>query len=734
MISEKCLIRLWYNQDENNLLKEARGVILIYALDIGTRTVVGVLAEKFDNSITVYDKVMKEHEERAMLDGAIHDVNKVAKVVEGITRELAEKNDVSLSKVSVALAGRFLKTSLGESELDVSNEHSINRDTVRMLEMEAINESISSLETDGREMYCVGYSVLYYTLDDEWIKNLEGQRGRKATVKVIAAFLPAYVVNAMMNVLEKTDLTPRHITLEPIAAINLVVPPDLRKLNIVLVDVGAGTSDIAVSRDGTVIAYGMVPMAGDEITEKLSEQYLIDFKTAERIKRTLSTTEEEEIEVKDILDSPVKVTKEEFLEVIRPVIEEITSSISDEVLNLNGKPPVAVMIVGGGARVPGFPQNLAKRLDLPENRVALKTVENIEMIEDKTDGIKGSEYITPISIANSVDTNTGSVFVRVVVNEKAVDLMGMDNKNTIMQALLQMGYRVEEIIGKPGPAIAYDHNGDMKIVKGKPGKEARITINGKKAGIHTRLQHGDVVNFESGKEGEPADLYVSNIVDPVSLVVINDKNPKGQNIDILPPAKINDELVTSDVQIKDNDSIVTSRGCSLEFLFEKMAIEPKEFIRIYLNDKPKSILIQEILAYRDNKRLELKDQLYSGDVIQLQEKEYKPKVRDLIDETDVQYCKVIVNSREMEIPSTTYNISVDGTNADLETALYDGAVVDLEITKTPPKVIDLLGTMDIDPSSLKSFNIKVNGEKAAFMDLLTEGDNVEIELEKEKSL
>ena len=57
---------------------------LIYALDIGTRTVIGVLAEKYESSITIYDTLIMEHEERAMLDGAIHDVNKVTKIVQHI--------------------------------------------------------------------------------------------------------------------------------------------------------------------------------------------------------------------------------------------------------------------------------------------------------------------------------------------------------------------------------------------------------------------------------------------------------------------------------------------------------------------------------------------------------------------------------------------------------------------------------------------------------------------------
>lgn len=79
-------------------------------------------------------------------------------------------------------------------------------------------------------------------------------------------------------------LTVANMTLEPIAAINVAIPENYRLLNIALVDIGAGTSDISVTRDGSIIAYGMIPLAGDEITELIVQSYLVDFNTAEQIK------------------------------------------------------------------------------------------------------------------------------------------------------------------------------------------------------------------------------------------------------------------------------------------------------------------------------------------------------------------------------------------------------------------------------------------------------------------
>src|SRR5690625_5476720 len=115
--------------------------------------------------------------------------------------------------------------------------------------------------------------------------------GDKATVEVIATFLPQVVVESLLASLERADLTMEALTLEPIAAIHVLIPDSMRRLNIALVDIGAGTSDVAITKDGTVIAYGMVDQAGDEITEAVSDKYLLDFTEAEQARSEEHTSE-----------------------------------------------------------------------------------------------------------------------------------------------------------------------------------------------------------------------------------------------------------------------------------------------------------------------------------------------------------------------------------------------------------------------------------------------------------
>ncbi len=79
------------------------------------------------------------------------------------------------------------------------------------------------------------------------------------------------VIEGLYSVISKAGLEVGNITLEPIAAINVAIKEELRLLNLALIDIGAGTSDIAITKDGKIMAYAMTSQAGDEITEALSQ-------------------------------------------------------------------------------------------------------------------------------------------------------------------------------------------------------------------------------------------------------------------------------------------------------------------------------------------------------------------------------------------------------------------------------------------------------------------------------
>lgn len=334
-------------------------------LDIGTRTVVGLVGTVEDDAIMVEAAEIIEHNNRSMVDGQIHDVTRVAGVVQKVREKLERKHGSPLAKVSVAAAGRALKTCRGFYEQEYSIAFELTREEMVSLEVQAVQNALKEisqdLEKDG-QYHCVGYSVVGYYLDGNPIGNLVGQRGYKAGVEVIATFLPRVVVDSLYSVLRKADLELTSMTLEPIAASYVVIPEGMRHLNLALLDVGAGTTDIAVSSSGTMIGFDMVPSAGDEMTEVICSNFLVDFMTGETIKRSLKKGEK--VSFEDILGITHELDSHEVALYIEPVIKQLGAQIKEKILNINGKLPQAIICVGGGSLAYGFPEIISEALDI----------------------------------------------------------------------------------------------------------------------------------------------------------------------------------------------------------------------------------------------------------------------------------------------------------------------------------------------------------------------------------
>src|SRR5690625_5091412 len=379
----------------------------VFALDIGTQSVTGILLKKMnDKSFKVIDFCVKHHNERSMLDGQIQDVIQVAEVITEV-KHSREKTYGPLEKVCVAAAGRALKTIRTEKTISIKDTPITTDDEVKYLELSAVQKAQVLLSEENKHHFtnyhCVGFSVLHYYLDGEKIGSLIDQIGNEAKVEIIATFLPKVVVESLLAALSRANLTMDALTLEPIAAIHVLIPESMRRLNVALIDIGAGTSDIAISNDGTVVAYGMVPTAGDEITEAISDHYLLDFKEAEKVKQKI--VNEKSATIHDILGFETTVTYDEVLPHLNDSIDRLANLLAEEVVTLNSKAPQAVMLIGGGSLTPQLGEKLAAYLQLPVNRVAIRGIDAIHYLEQSDNLPSGPDFVTPVGIAISATKN-----------------------------------------------------------------------------------------------------------------------------------------------------------------------------------------------------------------------------------------------------------------------------------------------------------------------------------------
>ncbi len=482
----------------------------IFALDIGTRSVVGILGEKADEKYHVIDCVVAPHTRRAMVDGQIEDIKQVAKIVGQVKQKLEQRNGITLSKASIAAAGRALKTVNISKEFDVSGSEIITEEMVASMEMETVSaaqaELDESMQNEKTLFYCVGHNVVTYRLDDYKMISLNGHKGNTAGIDMVVAFLPGIVVESLYSVMELNKLEVQSLTLEPIAAMNVIIPPEIRLINIALVDIGAGTSDIAIAKDGSIIAYAMATVAGDEITEEIIRSFLVDFSVAEQMKH--DSSDNEVFTYKDIFGIPHQVTQEEFIEKILPCMDNLASTICETIVKINSGSPQAVFLVGGGSLIKGLTTLVADKLDIDEDRVAVGGGEFLRDV-DTGDFNMGAEFITPLGIGVTALEDRGYDFSVINVNGKKIRVFDT-KKLTVYQVLSLAGYKAGDIMGHSGQGLAFTVNGNKVFRKGTMMTPAEIKINGNGGGLTSIVTQGDQIQFTPAKNGENARAVLKN--------------------------------------------------------------------------------------------------------------------------------------------------------------------------------------------------------------------------------
>jgi cell division ATPase FtsA len=349
--------------------------------------------------------------------------------------------------------------------------------------------------------------MMYY-LDNEPIGSLVGHRAASIGADVIVTFLPRIVIDSLTASLKAADLEMGSLTLEPIAAIQTAIPPSMRRLNLALVDIGAGTSDIALTRDGMVFAYGMVAVAGDEITEALCQNYLLDFNEGERLKQQFQR--KAPLAVQNVLGQKIQPSSGEVAEIIIPMVKTLASTIGQEILRLGGTPPQAVICIGGGSLTPFFPEKLGESLKLPASLVAVRGREALQNVEGYRDTLSGPDCITPIAIAVNAKT-AASVFIPVVVNGRTLRLLSV-SKPTVKEALLAAGIGPRDLQGRPGAALTLTINGQTQVIPGTMGKPAVIRVGDEVASLDMPIMGNADITIERGEPGEDASPLIKDLI------------------------------------------------------------------------------------------------------------------------------------------------------------------------------------------------------------------------------
>ena len=734
----------------------------VFGLDIGTRNVVGTVGYQTDDKeFVVTAQYVREHETRAMLDGQIHDIGRVAKTIKEVKDELEKQTGQPLEEVCIAAAGRVLKTVTTHVEYEYAQESVVTGEdvhTLNLLGIEKAQEALKEVNDTSYKFYCVGYSTVKFFLNDEVFISLEGHKANKIGEDIIVTFLPEDVVDGLYAAVGQAGLSVANMTLEPIAAINVAIPENYRMLNIALVDVGAGTSDISITRDGSIIAYGMIPHAGDEMTEVIVQHFLVDFNMAESIK--LQSTTSDTVTYKDIMSIEHTIPAQDVWDVAAPVVDNIAQEVSAKIRELNGDKTVsACFVVGGGGKIHGFTEKLAEDLDLPEERVALRGEEVLGDVTFEQEDIKKDPLlVTPIGIClNYYDQRNNFIMVR--FNGERIKLYD-NNRLTIVDAALQAGFSNDELFPKRGTPINFTVNGVARIVRGEAGEGAVVTMNGKPASINTPLEPNSEIIIEPSTAGEAAEYKISQLDEynhSVITFIIN-----GRKVSCPRFVQVNGRLEPEDYSIRENDVIETRNYYTVRQIaqFMDLVIDTDQMIFVNNEEADLDTLVYENFSVEwktdeygvariDNNNYNDTQESDSDDASVLAEQDANSTESDnTVTRTSEQMMNQVLDelhdefAKEAEAPAVPENelpenelpkndiqeeIHEEDSSENTVTVIVNGEPVELS-GKDTYIFVDIFTHISFDLQAGKGRAIAtvINGRDAQFSEELHEGDKIEL--------
>ena len=486
---------------------------LIYALDVGTRSVIGMVGRAENGRVRVLAVEKQPHPRRAMLDGQIEDIAQVAQVVEQVTSRLEERMGLKLERACVAAAGRALRTEQGHGVLELPETGKLGEEQLGQLEATAVADAEQHLregEDQGQRLFLVGYTVTRFLLDGYPMTSLLGHTGRNIEADVVATFLPGEVVDSLYAVLREAGLEVASLTLEPIAALNAAIPAELRLLNLALVDIGAGTSDIAICREGSVVGYTMATVAGDEITEALMRTYLVDYRTAEEMKAALGQSET--ITFTDILGMEQTCGAEEVLAAADQAGQSLVDEVAARVLELNGGAPSALFLAGGGSKLSSLREKMAQALGMDPRRVALAGAHFKTSAFSDTVELEDPEYTTPLGIAVSAGLGLISDSYRILLNDRPAKLF-RNGRLTLLELLMMNGYGYRDLLGRNGKSAVLEVDSRRVVFHGEPSQPAVLEVNGAPARPSDVIHAGDKIRFVPATPGADRKVTVREVLE-----------------------------------------------------------------------------------------------------------------------------------------------------------------------------------------------------------------------------
>ncbi len=349
---------------------------LIVALDIGTSKVVAVVAEILPGGR--FEVIgLGQHESQGMRKGVVVNIEATVNSIQRALEEAELMADCKIREVYTGIAGSHISSFNSSGMVAVKDKEVTPADVARVIETaKAVN-----ILTDQQVLHVLTQEFIVDNQDD--IREPIGMSGLRLEVRV---HIVTGAVSAAQNIVKcvrRCGLEVQDLILQPLASSMACLTSDEKELGVVLVDIGGGTTDIAIYTGGAIRHTAVVPIAGDQITSDIAAMLRTPTPDAEEIKlrfgiaKQVLANPEEHIEVPGLGDRPNRQVKRQALgAVIEPRVEELFTFVQQIVRESGYEDLLAsgVVLTGGSALLPGIVE-LAEDVFLKPVRVAVPAYE-----------------------------------------------------------------------------------------------------------------------------------------------------------------------------------------------------------------------------------------------------------------------------------------------------------------------------------------------------------------------
>jgi len=370
---------------------------IIVGLDIGTTKIACLVGKKNE-----YGKLellgMGKAESVGVRRGVVSHITPAVEAIKKAVEKAGLNSGCEIKVVNVGIAGQHIKSLQHRGVITLDNLD----DEISIKDVDALIQDMHKLVLPPGESIIHVLPQDYIVDNESGIKDPVGMSGIRleANFHIITGLVTA--IQNIFKCVQKSDLEIADLTLEPLASAASVLSDEEREAGVVLVDIGGGTTDVAIFQDGIIRHTSVIPFGGNIITDDIKEGCTIISKQAELLKVKFGSALASENQANDIVvipglsgREPKEISVKNLAHIIQARMEEIIEQVYFEIRNsgFERKLIAGIVITGGGAQLKHLPQ-LFEYMTGMDTRIGYPT----EHLASGNDKVASPMYATGVGL------------------------------------------------------------------------------------------------------------------------------------------------------------------------------------------------------------------------------------------------------------------------------------------------------------------------------------------------